>query len=149
VSEEAGLLDCCFCHVGKALRALADARYSKLTDKLVWQMRRIPANGLYEARKHNTLWDEYCHHVQHGPHGISQSAWEQSVGALAFALAEELPPEEARILTISALWHFDEEDSATFGKDGVSICRSSISRRLESLLSDRAGSRDMSRFDLW
>jgi len=56
---------------------------ARLAGRIVWQLRRLPAVGLYsDGLDHRTVWDEYCYEVQHGPHGHLPRAWDETLAPL-------------------------------------------------------------------
>jgi hypothetical protein len=81
----------------------AQARYSALARKLVFQLQRIKASGVYgDDYRHKTLWDEYCHEVQEGPYNLLDHAWDRTLTPALSAIVDAIPRYEAALLTIGS-----------------------------------------------
>jgi hypothetical protein len=129
-------------------RALAAAfgfargEWPRLARKVVYRMQRIPASGSFsEDYRHRTLWDEYCHEVQNGPHGIMEEAWEVAVDGILAGVVDGLPPHSAAVLTI------DAEAEFANGDEPGPIWRDGLIDRLRRQVSGPAADRDLDRFE--
>ena len=135
--------DCWSCPTHNAILEFANERYSALTRKVVVQLQRIKANGVYgDDYRHKTLWDEYCHEVQEGPYDLLDDAWDKTLGPVLGAIVGAIPRHEAALLTIGAIWDLDEDYETAPG-----VMPDLIQRNLQQMVSKLAGTRDMSRFD--
>ncbi len=47
--------------LGKAVRAFARFEIKALARKMIYQLQRFPASGLFEVRGFKTLWDAFCY----------------------------------------------------------------------------------------
>lgn len=95
--------------------------FEALTRKVVHRLRRFPASGIYGGgRRHKTLWDEYCHEVEHGPHVMLERAWDQTLGPLLNDVIDRIPAHAAMLLSVYVAWELDrDENPALVG----AICR--------------------------
>jgi len=120
--------------------------YQALARKVAFKLQRIGATGVYgDDYRHKTLWDEYCHEIQEGPYELLETAWE-TVESIFNSIVEAVPPEEAVLLTIGAMWDLDEyEDVSSVQRP--TIYPDLIRHRLRQAVSELAGARNMARFD--
>jgi hypothetical protein len=137
--------DCSGCPNQKAIRNYSAARYSALAREAAVLLEQIEATRIFgDDYKHRTLWDEYCHEVQEGPHGLLEDAFAETVGPIIRGIVESVADSEAILLTIGARWHLDEAQEA----DGDIVATpDQIRRNLEDAIQTLAILRDMSEFD--
>ena len=136
---------CLGCPTHKAIRSYSKTRFGALARDASIQLEQIEASGIFgDDYKHLTLWDEYCHEVQEGPHGPLEYAFAATVGPIVQAIVESIADSEAVLLTIGARWHLDE-DQATDRE--VVATPDQIRRNLEDAIETLAMTRDMSEFD--
>jgi hypothetical protein len=136
---------CLDCPTHKAIRNYSKTRFGVLARDAAAQLERIEATRIFgDDYKHRTLWDEYCHDVQEGPHGPLEYAFDATVGPIVQAIVESIADSEAILLTIGARWHLNEDQEM----DGDVIATPDLIRRtLEDAIQTLAISRDMSEFD--
>jgi hypothetical protein len=145
VKEQEETPYCSACPTHKAIRNYSKTRFSALARDASIQLEQIEASGIFgDDYKHVTLWDEYCHEVQEGPHGPLEPAFDATVGPIVQAIVESIADCEAVLLTIGARWHLGEDQEA----DGDVVAKpDQIRRNLEGAIETLAISRDMSDFD--
>jgi hypothetical protein len=144
VDEIPELKDCRACSTHKAVLQFAEKAYEGLARKVVYGLQQIDSTGIYGGDyRYKTLWDEYCHEVQNGPHGLLEVAWEHTFYSILDSIAETIPPHEGALLTISAAWELDKDDI-----EMTSVCVASdlIRENLKRVVDRIAGRREMWRF---
>ena len=106
------------------------------------RMQRIPASGIFgDDYRHRTLWDEYCHEVQNGPHDLLEDAWEITVDRILVAIVDAMPPHVAAVLTVDAVLEYEPlGDLGAIWGDG-------LLRVLKGRLDELAATRSLDRFD--
>jgi len=116
--------------------------WPRLARKVAYRMQRISASGIFaDDHRHRTLWDEYCHEVQNGPHGLLEDAWETAVDGLVAEVVDNLPSHIATVLTINA-----DPEYEPAGDIGA-IWRDGLLRALSASVAELAGARSLHRFD--
>lgn len=101
---------CLDCPTHKAIRNYSKTRFSALARDASAQLEQFEATGIFgDDYKHRTLWDEYCHEIQEGPHGPLKFAFDTTVVPIVQAIVEAIDNPEAILLTIGARWHLDED----------------------------------------
>jgi hypothetical protein len=146
MSERPSVADCWSCPTHAAVLDFAATAYESLVRRVIFRLQRIEASGIYgDDYQHKTLWDEYCHEVQQGPHQLLESIWEATVNPIFDAVIEVVPREEAILLTIRAVWDLDRENEMQEFKSLVApdLIRDNLQRVVNKL----ASARGMSRFD--
>jgi hypothetical protein len=124
--------------------ALFRERYAALVRKVIFRLQRIEASGIFgNDYQHRTLWDEYCHENQNGPHDVLGYAWEATLGPILQYIIETVPHHEAVLLSIGAKWNLDED----IGNHAVDSDPDLIRRHLKQETIRAAMARDLSRFD--
>lgn len=118
--------------------------WPRFARKVAYRMQRISASGIFgDEYRHRTLWDEYCHEVQNGPHELLEAAWEATVDSIVAAVVDDLPPHIAAVLTIDA-----ELDYEPAGEVGT-IWRDGLLRALRASVDGLAAARSLCRFEVW
>jgi hypothetical protein len=65
------------CPTHRAVREFSRVAFAALARKVIRRLQLIPASGIFDAdRPHKSLWDEYCHEVQNGPHDMVDRPWD-------------------------------------------------------------------------
>jgi hypothetical protein len=123
----------------KEVRTYARIEFARRTRKVIHRMQRVKASGIFgDSYIYKTLWDEYCHEVQEGPHDPLERAWDLTIPPFIDEVIEHLPRHVAVLLSIFAAWDLDEDDNpnivGAFWPDG-------IHQVLRSLLNEQAGNR--------
>jgi hypothetical protein len=95
----------------RALRAWARERFAALARRVVHALQRMAASGSFDDYGFRTLWDEYCHEMQHGPHGLLKDAFEESVDPFVAHAVDQLSATEGKLLTTAAIDIYDEYDN--------------------------------------
>ncbi len=126
-----------------AVRAYARAEFQALTRKAVYRLQRISSSGIFGCDyAYKSLWDEYCHEVQNGPHEILGYAWDQILDPIIEGIIECVPRHSAALLSqYSALVLDEAEDSNLAGAVWPDGMRLVLRRRL----SEHAGLRNLER----
>jgi hypothetical protein len=123
----------------------AEKAYEGLARKVIFRLQQIDSTGIYGGDyRYKTLWDEYCHEVQTGPHDLLEPAWEHTLNSILGSIAEAIPPHEGALLTISAAWELDKDDVEM---TTVCVAPDLIRENLKRVVDRRAARREMWRFD--
>jgi hypothetical protein len=110
------VLDCTSCPVHDAVLTFARTAYDGLVRKVIARLQWRTASGVYgDDYHHKTLWDEYCHEVQLGPHMFLEGAWDISIEPVLDEIVPSVSSEIAALLMIAALWDLDEPDTTFTG----------------------------------
>lgn len=139
----------------KAVRAYARVEIDVLARKVIYRLQRFPASGIYgDEYKYKSLWDEYCHELQEGPHDLPgpfgnspTEAWQMTMSPFINDVVDAVPQHSAVLLSIAAFWELDiEEDEQLIG----AVCSDDIGEVLLNRINEHAGARSLHRFDpLW
>ena len=131
----------------KAVCAFARIEIDGLKRRVIHRLQRIDASGIYgDDYAYKSLWDEYCHEVQEGPHDQLESAWKMTIEPLLDDVVERIPRHAAVLLSIFATWELGEEDDP----DCVgSVWSDGLKRLLQGRLAEQAGTRNLHRFGRW
>lgn len=121
-------------------------RLTKLAGRIVWHLRRRPATGIFEELGYRTVWDEYCHEVQHGPHDLLENAWSSLLVPFCQAAVSNLGNAEKRLLFFSTDGYFDS-DFDEEAEEYAPIDDEALIGKLRSELSAIAVDRNLSRFE--
>jgi hypothetical protein len=136
-------MSCCSCPTHKAVLLFSQVRYAALARKVVFQLQRFEATGIYGSG-HRTLWDEYCHERQNGSYVDElDSAWKATIDPFLNGVVDKVPQHEVVLLTIGAIWNLDEDIEAEADCSAPDL----MCRNLEQEVAKVAMARDMSRFD--
>jgi hypothetical protein len=131
----------------EAVRDFARAEFAALARKAIHRLQRINALGIFGGDYiYNTLWDEYCHEVQEGPHDLLECAWDQTLETVTEYVVERVPRHVAVLLSIFAAWKLDEEDDPNLIG---SVWPNGIKRVLRDRLAEQAGMRNLHRLGPW
>src|SRR5262245_12814589 len=100
----------------KAIRDFARVEFEALTRKVIHRLQRIDASGIFgDEYVYKTLWNEYCHEVQEGPHEPLESAWDLTITAVLDDIVERAPSHTRVLLSLFAAWELDEDDPSFAG----------------------------------
>lgn len=136
------------CATLDAVMKYTSAKIDALARKVVWRLQRIRANGVYgDDRRHRTLWDEYCHEVQHGPYELLGKAWEHTVTTVLDDAVDLVPDYELVLLTVGAGWVIEGQELSLNDQGNIAPCHDLVRRYLSDAVRSLAGARDMSRFE--
>jgi hypothetical protein len=123
----------------------SEERYAALVRKVMFQLQRAVATGIYgDNYEYNSLWDEFCHEMQNGPHEWPEGAWKATIDPFIQVVVDAVPRHEAVLLTIGAIWNLDEDIEV----DADAPFPAVICRNLEQEVVKAARARDISRFRL-
>jgi hypothetical protein len=111
---------------GNAVWRYGWERFAVLARKVVYRLQRLDASGIYgDDYQHKTLWDEFCHEVQYGPHDDQiVGAWAMTSRPFLEAVITPLSEHEKMVLFLATneADEFDEDarepivsDDALFG----------------------------------
>jgi hypothetical protein len=146
MSEEANATDCLSCSTHRAVLDFTTLAYAVLARKVVFRLQRIGASNIFgDDYHHKTVWDEYCYEVQNGP-SLFNDELDSILGPILDSVMKRVPPQEAALLTIGAVWDLIEHGTEWVGTNPV-IAPELIHQNLASVVAKLAGARDMSRFD--
>ena len=131
----------------KAVRVFARIEVEGLSRKVIHSLQRQHSSGIFgDDYIYKTLWDEYCHEVQEGPHDALESAWELTIGQVVDDIIERIPRHVAVLLSIFAAWELCEGDEPELVG---SIWTDGLNRVLQRQLAEDAGVRNLHRFGPW
>lgn len=83
----------------RAVDRFTDWKARRLARSVVHRLVRMPATGIFgDDYLYRSVWDEYCHERQFGPHDILESAWDSTLGPLIAAALETVPAVEMAVL---------------------------------------------------
>ena len=92
----------------EAVRKFARSEFAVLTRKIVYQLGRVPASGIYGSKKHKTLWDEYCYEKNMGPSDPQIVAtWNDTLSPHLQEFVESIPAPTAILLSNYSVWDLD------------------------------------------
>ncbi|MBV7522631.1 hypothetical protein [Ensifer sp. ENS12] len=126
-----------------ALFRLAAEYNQRAAGRLIHALQRRHASGVYGGDyEHKSIWDELCHDAQSGPHFHDHDPWDSILEALLQKEVERLTAAEFEALWLAAIP--DVDDLTTALRDaGV------IKEEFRSALLQRAGERNLERFEVW
>lgn len=109
---------------GKAVRDFAAIEIDRLARRIVHALQRMPASGIYgDDYAYKSLWDEYCHEAQEGPHDGLEGSWEMTINPFVDEVLDKIPHHVGVLLTILAASNLDEPQEAemigAFDREGI------------------------------
>ena len=107
--------------LGKAVRTFGRFEIQALARKLIHQLQRFPASGIFEERGFKTLWDEFCYNSQEGPFDlpeVGERGWDQTLDGFLDELVARIPAHKEPLLSSYAGWQLDGT-SVDVGTDGI------------------------------
>lgn len=124
-----------------AVRKYARIEIQALTRKVIFRLQRIPASGIFgDVYAYKSLWDEYCHEMQQGPHEILHHAWDQTLDPIIDELIDRIPKHSAALLSQYSTLDIDEAEDSDLDEavwpEGMRVV---LSKRL----SEQAGLRNL------
>ncbi len=130
----------------KEVRAYARIELRALARKVIHRLQRIKASAIFgDDYIYKTLWDEYCHEVQQGPHDMLEYAWGLTIPPFLDDVIERIPSHAAVLLSIFAAWELCEDEARIVG----SIWPDGIQRVLQSRLVEQAAKRSLDHLGPW
>ena len=128
----------------RAISAYANNRYAALARRTIHALSQFRALGTFEIDAYNSIWDEYCHEVQHGPHDdLLDDAWDSLIDPVLMAIIEALPRTECVLLTLGANTIVgDRQDERHLGDW---VCHENIRQAVARELRGVAINRDLER----
>lgn len=102
-----------------AVHAYANERFAVLARKAAHALKQFRATGIFDERQYNSVWDEYCHEVQHGPHEELEWAWDTLVDPIVTDIIGTLPRTEIVLLTLAASDSLDDHYEALLGSGAI------------------------------
>ena len=125
-----------------AVRKYARTEIQALTRKVIFRLQRISASSIFgDEYAYKSLWDEYCHEVQQGPHDELSYAWDQTLEPIIKEIVDRVPKHSAVLLSQFYALDLDEEDNNLAGAIWPDGLRLVLHRRL----SEQAGLRNLER----
>ena len=120
--------------------------FAALTRKVIHRLQRFQASGIFEDDYiYKTLWDEYCHEAQVGPHDLLESAWELTITPFLDDVIERIPNHSAMLLSIYAAWQLGQDEAefvGSFWTDGIRLV-------LQDRLHEQAAKRSIDHLGPW
>lgn len=125
-----------------AVFLLAEEIKQRAARRIVHRLQRVSASGIYgDDYSFRSLWDEFCHDQQNGPH-FDQDVWGDTLEALLRAEVERLTRGEFEIVWLASLP--DVADLKTAPR-----VQSDVLREIRSALNGIAATRNLERFEVW
>ena len=98
----------------EAVRAYARAEVERLARRVNHWLQRIEASGIYgDDYAYKSLWDEWCHELQEGPHDQLDSAWQLPLLPILDDVIDRVPRHAAVLLSAYAAWQLEEDNDPT------------------------------------
>lgn len=89
--------------IHKAVLTYGQVEFEALARRVIHQLQRMPASGIFgDDFRYRSIWDEWCHEVQEGPHEALEYAWDVTINPFLVAALEELPGHVETLLTVYA-----------------------------------------------
>jgi hypothetical protein len=118
-------------------------RFTALARKVIYRLQRVDASGIYgDEYRHKTLWDEFCHEVQEGPHDQLDSAWHMTLRPFLEAAITPLSANEKMVLFFAT----DEADGLDEDMGEPFVTDALIAEVMKEL-ARLAGERNLNQFD--
>lgn len=128
-----------------SLREFFKAEIDRLVRSVVYRLQRTKASGIYgDDMGHRSLWDEYCHEVQHGPHAQLHHAWTVTLNPIIEDRIDKSPHHIVVLLSIHAR-RFD--DSVSGDRSGPFLWVERLREEVASALASVAAWRDLTRLN--
>lgn len=119
-------------------------RVEALARRAVYRLQRIHASGIFgEDYRYRSLWDEYCHEVQHGLHDTLDWAWASVIDPVVAEVTSVPSPAEAQLLSLAL---DDDETSDTLTADTLNTDRSALREAVAREINRLACHRNLGRF---
>lgn len=128
-----------------AVRDFGRAELRSLTRRAIHRLQRLePSRVFGDDYRFKSLWDEYCHEMQDGPHELLANAWDHVISKTVNHLVESIPRETAVLLTILAADPLDEDVGANLTG---SVWNEGIAQLILERLTEEAGRRSLDALD--
>jgi hypothetical protein len=125
----------------RAVRDFARVQFEALNRQVIYRLQRIDASGIFgDDYNYKSIWDEFCHEVQEGPHELLEEAWDSVIQPCIREVMGRLAKESAVLLSAYAIWDLGD-DTLSDPFDGYSI--DAIRRIVESNLKSEAANRSL------
>ena len=126
----------------RAVREFGRVEIEALSRRVIYRLQRITASGIFgDGYIYKSVWDEFCHEVQEGPHTMLEDAWDSLVESHIADAVKRVAIESAVLLTIYAVYQLDEDEAAiplgTVGlRESPEWSRAPLARRRVIVLSN-------------
>jgi len=121
---------------------LAAEYNQRAAGRIIHALQRQHATGAFDEYEHKSLWDELCHDTQNGPYFDDYVLWDSVLEPLLRKEVERLTAAEFEVLWLAAIP--DVEDLVPAPRDA-----GEIKEEFRSALLQRAGERNLERFEVW
>ena len=116
----------------KSVERWAAGRFAVIAEGVRKILAEMPPSGIFDRENHETVWDEFCLQVQHGPESLER-AWAETIDPIIDAAIERLPRSEAVLLTCSCRWtHDDFSDGGDLDRYSVDDVRQAVFEALKT-----------------
>ncbi len=126
----------------RAIAAFGRIRFLALARKMVHILQRYPAADIYDMGCYNSIWDEYCYEVQHGPTDQLSWAWDALLLPHLTIIVKTIPEGERLLLSLDANEILNDQWDI---EDWNAVSEENIRRVVEQELRGIAIDRDLSR----
>ena len=127
--------------VHDAVLKYGEVEFQGLVRRAIYRLQRFPASGVYgDAFAYKTLWDEWCHEVQEGPHYLLESAWDHTLSTFLKDVIDRVPAHARELLSKYAQWELSL--GSGWELENLPELEGTL-RLLRNRVSDVAGSRDI------
>ena len=102
----------------KAVLKYGKVEFEGLVRRAIYRLQRFPASGIYgDGLGYRTLWDEWCHAAQEGPHDLLESAWDHTLSPILKGVIDRVPQHARVLLSTYARW----ELSLSSGQEPIGL----------------------------
>ena len=124
-----------------AVRRYASIELDSLARRAIHALQRLPASGIFGGYRFKSVWDEYCHEVQHGPTPTLEWAWDQTIRPMISYPFSRLPAHIALLISVGADYELTQFDDMV-----VCIQPDVVFEAVKDRLVSKAINRKMDRF---
>ena len=84
--------------IHEAVLKYGEVEFGSLVRSAIYRLQRVAASGIYgDDFTYRSLWDEWCHEVQEGPHELLEWAWDNTLSTVLMDVIDRVP-QQARVL---------------------------------------------------
>lgn len=118
----------------QAVTTYGRIEFEGLARRVIHQLQRMPASGIFgDDFRYRSIWDEWCHEVQEGPHELLEDAWDDAVLPFIDATLESVPAHVEALLTVYSTGQVPQEPGsgsqlAVWGEDLQGVLREKLER---------------------
>lgn len=85
------------------VNAFARAEVEATCRRVIYRLQRLNASGIFgDDFSYKSVWDEFCHEAQEGPHEMLETAWDSLITPVIVDAIEKIPHETSVLLSYYA-----------------------------------------------